>query len=58
MPNWLDPQAALRQRELSHVAYSLSTSNGGATWTPSSTPTYGTIAKLRLTPAGAGDWDS
>ena len=54
LPEWMDPGASLRQRDVRHVLYALSTTDGGATWKPSSSPSYGVIGRIRLSSAGKG----
>jgi photosystem II stability/assembly factor-like uncharacterized protein len=54
LPDWVDPETALRQREPPHLSYPLTTADGGNTWTPSSGSLFGTIARIRFAPAGKG----
>jgi hypothetical protein len=54
LPSWIDPEASLRRRDAPHVGYALSTSDGGATWVPSSSPSFGTISRVRLSGPGKG----
>lgn len=54
LPAWIDPEASLRQRDVSHVSYALSTSDGGATWIPSSRSSFGIIGRIRLSGPGKG----
>jgi hypothetical protein len=54
LPSWMDPEASLRRRDVPHVLYALSTSDGGATWTASSSPSFGAIGRIRLSGPGKG----
>jgi photosystem II stability/assembly factor-like uncharacterized protein len=53
-PEWLDPAATLRMREVPHLTYGLSTTDGGATWRAANTSTFGQTARFRLSPNGKG----
>jgi photosystem II stability/assembly factor-like uncharacterized protein len=54
LPDWVDPDTALRQRDTPHLSYALSTSDAGAKWTPSSSSLFGVIARVRFAPEGKG----
>ena len=54
LPNWMDPDSALRQREIPHTAYMLATSNAGAKWTPSSGTFFGIISRVRFATTATG----
>ena len=54
LPDWVDPDTALRQRDTPHLSYTLATSDGGAKWTPSSSSLFGTISRVRFAPGGKG----
>jgi hypothetical protein len=54
LPDWLDPEAASRRRDVPHLSYSLETHDGGATWTPKSSSLFGQVTKVRYGPGGAG----
>jgi hypothetical protein len=53
-PDWLDPQATLRMREVPHLSYSLATRDGGKTWRASNGSLFGQTSRFRLMPDGAG----
>jgi hypothetical protein len=53
-PDWLDPQATFRMREIPHLSYSLVTLDGGETWRPKSASLMGQTARFRLNPKGKG----
>jgi photosystem II stability/assembly factor-like uncharacterized protein len=50
LPDWVNPEATLDQRETAHLSYTLATVDGGVTWTPSSRSLFGTIARIRFAP--------
>jgi photosystem II stability/assembly factor-like uncharacterized protein len=54
LPGWVDPDSTLEQRDTAHPSYTLATEDGGARWTSSSRPLYGTIARIRFAPEGKG----
>jgi hypothetical protein len=53
-PDWLDPQATLRMRDVPHLTYSLSTRDGGKDWRAGSRSLFGQISRFRLLPNGKG----
>jgi hypothetical protein len=53
-PAWLDPQDALSRREIPHMSYTLSTTDGGKTWTSNAASLLGHITRVRLMPNGSG----
>lgn len=53
-PDWLDPEATLRMRDVPHLSYSLSTKDGGKTWRAGSNSLLGQISRFRLMPDGKG----
>jgi photosystem II stability/assembly factor-like uncharacterized protein len=53
-PDWLDPAATLRMRDVPHLSYSLSTSDGGKTWRAGSNSLLGQTSRFRFTPSGKG----
>ncbi len=53
-PDWLDPAATLRMREVPHLSYSLVTLDGGETWRNKSTSLLGQTSRFRLNPKGQG----
>jgi hypothetical protein len=54
LPDWVDPESTLRQREPPHMSYTLATADGGANWTPSAGSLFGTVARIRFAPNGKG----
>jgi hypothetical protein len=54
LPNWVDPDTALRQRDSPHLSFTLATADGGAKWTYSSSSLFGIIARIRFAPEGKG----
>lgn len=54
LPEWLDPEAAVLQRELPTLSLLLDTRDGGKTWTSSSASMFGRISKVRLLPDRTG----
>jgi photosystem II stability/assembly factor-like uncharacterized protein len=54
LPDWVDPDSTLHQRDTPHLSYTLATKDGGAKWTPSSSSLFGTIARVRFAPGGKG----
>lgn len=53
-PDWLDPAATLRMRDIPHLAYSLVTLDGGETWKTKSASLLGQTSRFRLNPNGKG----
>jgi len=53
-PAWLDPEDALSRRETPHLAYALTTNDGGKTWKTESASLIGRITRVRLAPDGVG----
>ncbi len=54
LPEWMDPDTALRQRETPHPSYSLTTTDGGASWMHSSASFFGIISRVRFAGEGKG----
>ncbi|HUB78364.1 MAG TPA: hypothetical protein VMB03_06185 [Bryobacteraceae bacterium] len=54
LPNWMDPDTALRQRETPHLSFSLTTSDSGAEWSAASASLFGVISRVRFAPEGKG----
>jgi photosystem II stability/assembly factor-like uncharacterized protein len=54
LPDWVDPDSTLQQRDTPHLSCTLATADGGAKWTPSSRSLFGTIARVRFAPEGKG----
>jgi hypothetical protein len=53
-PDWLDPQATLRMRDVPHLTYALSTGDGGKHWRPGNGSLFGQTSRFRLMPDGKG----
>jgi hypothetical protein len=53
-PDWLDPQATLRMREVPHLSYSLATHDGGKNWRAANGSLFGQNSRFRLMPDGSG----
>lgn len=53
-PDWLDPQATFRMRDIPHLSYSLVTLDGGQTWRKKSASLLGQTSRFRLNPNGKG----
>ena len=54
LPAWMDPEAALKHKELPHLSLSLETHDGGKSWKSSSGSIFGQITRLRFGPPGRG----
>jgi hypothetical protein len=54
LPDWMDPEVALRQRDKPHVSYTLVTRDAGESWTSTNVSALGTIVRVRLNPEGGG----
>lgn len=54
LPNWMDPDTALRQRETPHLSFTLTTSDGGGNWAAAAASLFGIIARVRFSPDGKG----
>ncbi len=54
LPDWIDPEAAVRRREWPSLTVTLDTRDGGKTWTPSTGSIFGDLTRIRLTPDGWG----
>jgi len=48
LPSWMEPERAVKRRQLPTLAIVLQTLDGGATWTNSTAPLFGTVASVRL----------
>ncbi|MGB7760703.1 MAG: hypothetical protein WBL61_12795 [Bryobacteraceae bacterium] len=53
-PDWMDPEAALLRSDLPHLNYTLTTRDGGKTWSPRSASLFGEMERVRLLPDGRG----
>ncbi len=47
LPDWLEPEKAVRRREWPSTAILLATRDGGKTWKPSTSSIFGRISRLR-----------
>jgi hypothetical protein len=52
LPEYLDPEAAAKEREWPHLSATLETRDGGQTWTPQTAPIFGRMKRLRFVPDG------
>jgi len=48
LPAWMEPERAVKRREVPTLAILLQTLDGGATWTNSTAPVFGTVTSVRL----------
>jgi hypothetical protein len=48
LPVWMEPERAVKRREVPTLAIVLQTVNGGATWLNSTAPLFGTVTSVRL----------
>jgi len=53
-PDWVDPEAALLHSDLPHLNYTLTTHDGGKTWTSRAASLFGEVERVRLLPDGRG----
>ncbi len=54
LPDWIDPEAAVRRREWPSLTVTLDTRDGGKTWAPSTGSIFGDLTRIRLTAEGWG----
>jgi hypothetical protein len=54
LPDWIDPEAAMRRREWPALTITLETRDGGKAWKPSTSSIFGDLTRVRLTPQGLG----
>jgi photosystem II stability/assembly factor-like uncharacterized protein len=54
MPDWMDPEAAVRRRDVPHLSYSLVTHDGGKSWKANSSSLFGEVSRVRFGPGGIG----
>lgn len=54
LPDWVDPDSALQRRDVPHLSYTLTTSDGGGRWVPKSGSLFGTISRIRFASGGKG----
>jgi len=48
VPDWTEPEKAMRRRPVPTLTLELETGDGGATWTSSTAPLIGSVASLRV----------
>jgi hypothetical protein len=48
LPDWMTPEQTMERRQQPLLAIELDTHDGGATWTPTTAPIFGSIETLRL----------
>ena len=48
LPSWMEPERAMKRRQVPTLAIVLQTLDGGAKWTSSTAPLLGTVSSLRL----------
>jgi len=53
-PDWMDPEAASKRRQVPHYSVLLETSDGGKHWVKSDASVFGEITRMSLTPQGVG----
>jgi photosystem II stability/assembly factor-like uncharacterized protein len=53
LPEWIDPEAALRHRERPHLTLELETLDGGKSWKSGSASIFGQVTRIRFGPPGA-----
>jgi hypothetical protein len=49
LPAWMDPERASKRKQVPTLTLLAQTSDGGATWDPTTAPLFGTITSLRFT---------
>lgn len=54
LPDWVDPEAAARRREWPALTITLDSGDAGKTWLPGTASVFGSLSRLRLSPAGWG----
>jgi photosystem II stability/assembly factor-like uncharacterized protein len=53
-PDWVDPARALMRSDLPHLNYTVSTHDGGKTWSGHAASLFGEVERVRLLPDGRG----
>lgn len=53
-PDWVDPQRALMRSDLPHLNYTVTTHDGGKTWSSHAASLFGEVERVRLLPDGRG----
>jgi hypothetical protein len=54
LPDWMVPERAERRRQWPIISIVLQTTDGGRSWTPSTTTLFGRITRTRFRPDGVG----
>lgn len=54
LPDWADPENALKRRQWPSIGVLLDTKDGGKSWTPSASSIFGRITHVRMSPEGWG----
>lgn len=52
-PDWMDPQSALKRREVPSTTVVIETRDGGVNWAPQVMSMFGRITQIQLHPAGS-----
>jgi hypothetical protein len=52
LPDWMDPEAALRRREQPSTTIVVETRDGGVNWKPQVTSTFGRVSQVLMSPLG------
>jgi hypothetical protein len=52
-PDWMEPEKAIRRRQLPSYGVMLETATGGMTWTKSEASVFGQVTRISLTPQGS-----
>jgi len=53
-PDWADPQSALLRSDLPHLNYTVTTHDGGKTWSSHAASLFGEVERVRFLPDGRG----
>lgn len=48
LPSWMEPERALRRRQVPTLTFMIETRDGGAKWTVSTAPLFGNIVSLKI----------
>jgi photosystem II stability/assembly factor-like uncharacterized protein len=54
LPDWIEPDKAIRRSEVPHLSLTLETKDGGKTWQSSTTSMFGRITRIRFGASGTG----
>ena len=52
LPDWVEPDKAIRRSERPHLSLTLETRDGGKTWNSSAASMFGRITRIRFSPRG------